>query len=168
TNVVTIGFTTLVLLYTRSPGVAYFTAGAVFCTLSVKSLKKIIRQPRPPNHMSSKPRDRAAYGMPSTHSGAICYFATYIPLACMYLPIHPTLPQNYIIVRVIPPFVIILYAFAVACSRVWLGKHTWPQVIVGCSYGIVFALLWYSAWVHGLEGRVNDVLHSLQEHPYFI
>lgn len=37
------------ILYTQCAGVIYFTTGAVFCSLSVKVVKRIIRQPRPPN-----------------------------------------------------------------------------------------------------------------------
>lgn len=47
TNVAVIGLTACVLTYSRSAGVAYFAAGAVLCTLSVKLLKRAIRQPRP-------------------------------------------------------------------------------------------------------------------------
>ena len=39
----------------------------------------------------------------------------------------------------------------VAASRVWLGHHTWPQVLVGCSYGIMWASFWFEVWVHGMN-----------------
>ena len=42
------------ILYTRSAGVVYFATGAVFCCLSVKVIKEIIRQPRPPNRKKLK------------------------------------------------------------------------------------------------------------------
>jgi len=43
-----IALTACSLLYTRSIGVAYFAAGAVTCSLSVKVVKRLVRQPRPP------------------------------------------------------------------------------------------------------------------------
>lgn len=47
TNISVTGITACFLLYTRSVGVAYFAAGAVACSMSVKVIKKFIRQPRP-------------------------------------------------------------------------------------------------------------------------
>jgi dolichyldiphosphatase len=47
TNLTVVGLTACYLAYTRSAGVAYFGAGAVMCSLTVKILKRILRQPRP-------------------------------------------------------------------------------------------------------------------------
>lgn len=35
------------VLYTRSVGVAYYSIGAICCSLSVKAIKLLVRQPRP-------------------------------------------------------------------------------------------------------------------------
>ena len=48
TNFTINAFTACLILYTRSAGVVYFAIGAVFCGISVKVVKRIIRQPRPP------------------------------------------------------------------------------------------------------------------------
>jgi len=48
------------ILYTRCAGVVYFTTGAVFCSLSVKVVKRIIRQPRPTNLPGRK--SKVSYG----------------------------------------------------------------------------------------------------------
>lgn len=47
TNAVVTGLTAGFLLYTRSSAVAYFAAGAVVCSLTVKTIKRLVRQPRP-------------------------------------------------------------------------------------------------------------------------
>ncbi|PPR06671.1 hypothetical protein CVT26_001213 [Gymnopilus dilepis] len=47
TNITVITLTASFVLYTRSAGVAYFAGGATLCSLSVKAIKKLIRQPRP-------------------------------------------------------------------------------------------------------------------------
>lgn len=39
--------TAFTVLYTRSIGVFYFCAGALACTVSVKIIKRILRQARP-------------------------------------------------------------------------------------------------------------------------
>ncbi|KAI0033159.1 phosphatidic acid phosphatase type 2/haloperoxidase [Vararia minispora EC-137] len=148
TNITVTGATGAFLLYTRSAGVAWFAMGAVACSLTVKVLKRLIRQDRPDPILRKK--KKKSYGMPSTHSASMAFFATYIPLACAYLPIHSSLPDAAYII-VLPPFLIIPCAMLVTISRTWLGHHTWPQVLVGCSYGVAFALLWYNAWIRGVQ-----------------
>src|SRR6266851_6693973 len=95
--------------------------------------------------------------MPSTHSAAITFYGTYIPLACAWLPPHESLPGS----RLFHPFialVIVPWACAVASSRILLGHHTAPQVIVGCIYGFAFACVWFWLWTHGLSdwGRIVE------------
>ncbi|KAF9053662.1 DnaJ-domain-containing protein [Hymenopellis radicata] len=43
--------------------------------------------------------------------------------------------------RTLPPLVIVPLALLIALSRLWLGHHTVPQVLAGCSYGILFSFL---------------------------
>ncbi|KDR81596.1 hypothetical protein GALMADRAFT_59207, partial [Galerina marginata CBS 339.88] len=161
TNITVIGLTASFVLYTRSAGVAYFAAGAVFSSLSVKfGLKKIIRQPRPP-HIPGR-KVKVSYGMPSTHAASISYFATYILLASIYLPIHSTFRPG-LMFRILPPLITLPWAVTIVMSRVWLGHHTWLQVFAGSSYGIVLALVWFKLWTCGVnavgkvvEEMVND------------
>ncbi|KAF8902102.1 hypothetical protein CPB84DRAFT_1729284 [Gymnopilus junonius] len=162
TNVTVITLTASFVLYTRSAGVAYFSVGAVFCSFSVKALKKIIRQPRPP-HIPGR-KLKTSFGMPSTHSTSISYFATYILLASLYLPIHPSLGP-VLASRILPPLITLPWAVAIVMSRVWLGHHTWPQVFVGSSYGVAFASVWFSMWTRGwnevgkeVEGVFNPLI----------
>jgi len=161
TNLTVISLTACCVLYTRSAAVAYFSAGAVVCSLTVKAIKKLLRHPRPPHRTQRK----KSYGMPSTHSAAITYFAVYIPLACMFLPIHPSLPTGSAI-RLLPPLIVLPWAASVVHSRIWMGHHTWPQAAVGCAYGAAFAVLWFSLWTNGanrlgevVESRFNSFLH---------
>ncbi|KAH9484290.1 putative J domain-containing protein [Psilocybe cubensis] len=148
TNFTVTSLTACFILYSRSTGVIYFTAGAVCCSLSVKVVKRLIRQPRPAHNPGRKMK--VTYGMPSTHSATISFFATYILLACMYLPIHPSLHPEHAF-RVFPPLVCLPWAATIVMSRVWLGHHTWPQVIAGASYGVTFSLMWFAMWVGGLN-----------------
>jgi membrane-associated phospholipid phosphatase len=88
--------------------------------------------------------------MPSTHSAAIMFYGTYITLACAWLPMHASLPQSPLL-RPFVALVTVPWACAVAGSRILLGHHTAPQVIVGCIYGFTFAGVWFWAWTHGLS-----------------
>jgi len=153
--------TALVLLYTRSVGVGYFCAGAMACMVSVKLIKPILRQARP---VQTTPlRQKETYGMPSTHSTAITYFGTYIPLACAWLPLHESLPESPLLRPFVALFMILL-ACTVAGSRILLGHHTVPQVIVGCIYGFTFACIWFGLWTHGLSDWGEIVEYYVREY----
>jgi len=166
TNTVVTGLTAVTLLYTCSFGIAYFCAGAVACTISVKCIKQILRHARPMQTTSR--RQKQTYGyvadaddfvcsfsiprpsrMPSTHSATITFYGTYIPFACAWLPLHASLPESPLF-RPFVAFVVVPWTCAIACSRVLLGHHTAPQVIVGCIYGFAFACVWFWLWTHGL------------------
>jgi hypothetical protein len=59
TSIVVTALSAFFLLYTRSAGVAYFCAGGVMCSWSVKLVKLAVRQPRPPAYPSQK---KTTYG----------------------------------------------------------------------------------------------------------
>jgi dolichyldiphosphatase len=97
--------------------------------------------------------------MPSTHSATIMYYGTYITLACTWLPLHASLPQSSFL-RPLAALATIAWACVVAGSRILLGHHTAPQVIVGCIYGFTFACVWFWPWTHGL----SDLGHIVERH----
>ena len=93
-------------------------------------LKRTIKEPRPP---TSK---KDGYGMPSSHSQFVWYFAIY-GLLCLSVS-----RQN--------PWIRLIYAMGmvggatgVSISRVWLDYHTVDQVLVGASVGSVIGILWF-------------------------
>ncbi|KAJ3856021.1 DnaJ domain-containing protein [Lentinula lateritia] len=149
TNTSVTALTAGFILYTQSSGVAYFASGAVACMIAVKIVKKMIRQERPVMQRPGKKRKKT-YGMPSTHSTTITYYATYILLSSLYLPIHYTLPQHWT-TRIVPPLIVLPWAALIALSRIWLGHHTLAQVSVGCSFGFGFAWLWFYLWTEALN-----------------
>ncbi|KAI0772888.1 hypothetical protein BD413DRAFT_542912 [Trametes elegans] len=148
TNLIVTSLTACVVLYTRSAGVAYFALGAVVCSLTVKIVKRCVRQPRP---VVVNGKRKKTYGMPSTHSAVITHYAVYVALACAYLPIHPSLPASPALSRVVPVLIVLPLAGTIAVSRIWLGHHTWTQVAAGCAYGMLFAPLWFKLWTGGLD-----------------
>ncbi|KAF8585832.1 hypothetical protein K439DRAFT_1342550 [Ramaria rubella] len=149
TNIIITCLTTCVQLYTRSAGVAYFIVGALSCSLSVKMVKKMIKQPRPLGKTK-----KLTYGMPSTHSATITYYSSYICAACLYLPLHKSFERippfvSSLAFETVVPIVVVPWASLVILSRVWLGHHTWEQVAVGIAYGALFSSIWFSMWTKG-------------------
>lgn len=149
TNLVVTALTAFAVLYTRSVGVAYFSAGALACTVTVKILKLVLQQARPVQ--TTEYKQKQSYGMPSTHSATITFYGAYITMACAWLPLHQSLPASALL-RPLMTLIAVPWAFIVPGSRMWLGHHTIAQVVVGCAYGFTFACLWFSLWTHGLSG----------------
>ena len=101
--------------------------------------------------------------MPSTHSATSTHYAVFVLLACHYLPIHSSLPQAPF-VRLVPPLVIVPWAFIVIQSRIWLGHHTWAQCAVGCLVGASFSLGWFTLWTHGVD-RLGLAVENIIKYP---
>ncbi|KAH8833582.1 hypothetical protein DL96DRAFT_1456291, partial [Flagelloscypha sp. PMI_526] len=133
------------VIYTRSAAVSYVAFGAVCTSLSVKVVKRLIKQERP-----AREEMKRSYGMPSTHSASLGYFAAWTSLACLFLPLHKSLPDHPY-TRIIPPLLVLPATFVGVNSRMWLGHHTFNQVMAGVSYGIAFASIWYALWVNHLN-----------------
>lgn len=154
-NILVVILTASAILFTRSLGVAYCALGVIMCSLSVKLLKKAIRQPRPLHTLQQK----VTYGMPSTHSAVTGYYTCYIFLSCFYLQLHrfvflgPAWGMVFLVV-VLP------FTTSIVLSRVWLGHHTWRQVVVGTLYGIAFALGWFMVWFKGAPIQTGSSYQS--------
>ncbi|KAG2750031.1 hypothetical protein P692DRAFT_20777132 [Suillus brevipes Sb2] len=169
TSRIVTALTAIAILYTRSAGVVYFVTGAVLCVPLVKCIKKAIRQERPLQNSGRK----VTYGMPSSHALTCTFFATYITIACLQLPVHPTLPSF----ASFAPLVVLPWLFMIITSRVRLGHHTWPQVAAGTALGVCCASFWFKLWVDDVAGvrttawEVEAMAKSLlgqwfQEHGY--
>ncbi|OAX44660.1 PAP2-domain-containing protein [Rhizopogon vinicolor AM-OR11-026] len=144
TSKVVTTLTAVVILYTRSAGVAYFVTGAVLCSGLAKVVKRAIRQERPPQQSGRK----VTYGMPSSHACTCTFFATYITFACLQLPVHPALPRS----AILAPVVVLPWTFMIVMSRVQLGHHTWPQVAAGSALGACCASFWFKLWMDDASG----------------
>ncbi|GAA5813014.1 hypothetical protein MFLAVUS_006480 [Mucor flavus] len=103
-------------------------------------LKENIEQDRPYGHLGD------GYGMPSSHSQFIWYFAVY---GSLYLLKFIQLDHD--IWKVLTIFAMFSLAILVSVSRIYLGYHTLNQVIIGSLVGIFFGLIWYT---------VTKLLHS--------
>ncbi|EJU00024.1 hypothetical protein DACRYDRAFT_90083 [Dacryopinax primogenitus] len=73
-------------------------------------------------------------------------FLSFSALSILPIPLlpSPSAPPSWL--RLTLPALYLPYALAVASSRITLGHHTLPQVLVGALWGIIFAAAWWSLW----------------------
>ncbi|RKP07038.1 phosphatidic acid phosphatase type 2/haloperoxidase, partial [Thamnocephalis sphaerospora] len=116
-----------VLVTGRKAWVALAMAGQLGNEVINFALKKYIKEHRPHPCLSD------GYGMPSSHSQFMLYFATFTML-CL-----PPRTRGQL------ALVVFLYGTAVSVcySRVYLGYHTAAQVLAGSSLGAVVGFGWY-------------------------
>jgi dolichyldiphosphatase len=88
------------------------------------------------------------YGMPSSHAQFVAYFSCYITLFLLlrHKPNFSVTPNaTTLFQRVAISFLAFVGASAVAISRLYLNYHTKKQVLVGCSAGVLFSIIWFFA-----------------------
>ncbi|CAG8630101.1 1262_t:CDS:1 [Cetraspora pellucida] len=114
-------------------------------------MKRTIRQPRPTNSKQQK----TSFGMPSSHSTTIIYFATFISLQLHTISLHEFfsfisihITQTFIntLIKLTLSSIVSLTALSVVWSRVALGYHTRNQVIVGMVLGFWLGIIWDRWW----------------------
>lgn len=104
------------------------------------------------------------YGMPSSHSQFVSYFAVSLTLFLLFRhlpsPSSDSVSRSYTERLIISVFACI-GAVAVSVSRIYLNYHTTKQVLAGCTAGAFYALLWYflTAYLRG-AGWVDWVLDT--------
>ncbi|CAB4489550.1 acid phosphatase/Vanadium-dependent haloperoxidase [Rhizophagus irregularis] len=136
------------LNYIRTFHVVFTIAGGVFTKITVSILKQIIRQPRPyhvtiPTSQSITIKQRKSYGMPSSHSAIIIYFATFISLQLFNVTTNSSSS-----VKLFSFLLVFIIALLILWSRIELGHHTTAQVLMGMLLGIIFAIFWNNLWVN--------------------
>ncbi|KAG2226728.1 hypothetical protein INT45_001075 [Circinella minor] len=134
---IVISLSIAILVYFRSIDLLFLFIGSTICAYVAKGLKRIIRQPRPLRTNDSSISKKDTFGMPSSHSQVMSFFA-YYTFRTVY---RDTL------------FAIFLYLFTflVLWSRVKMGHHTLAQVLVGTFIGAIMAHVWYNLWLSKVE-----------------
>ncbi|KAK5404415.1 hypothetical protein LTR06_009562 [Exophiala xenobiotica] len=116
-------------------------AGQMACEALNFALKRLIREERP-QQMHGK-----GYGMPSSHSQFVTFFALSLTLWLLFRHIPTSSTTSYspstLSERVLLSLLACMGAGAVAASRVYLNYHTPKQVLVGVAAGAVFAVIWF-------------------------
>ncbi|KAJ2772598.1 hypothetical protein IWQ57_001694 [Coemansia nantahalensis] len=121
------------LAYYRNAMAVFVIFGACCCAVVAKALKRILRQERPPG--TNGCRQRKSYGMPSSHSASVIYFATL--LSVLLADVFGT----YVSVATAA---LAATGVAAALYRVKSGHHTVAQVAAGGCLGWAFALAWWA------------------------
>ncbi|KAJ3025829.1 UNVERIFIED_CONTAM: Dolichyldiphosphatase 1 [Siphonaria sp. JEL0065] len=122
------------------------------------AVKKVIKEPRPSSH----PMLSDGYGMPSSHSQFMAYFATCV-LLHLYLK---TSYKNSLWKHVISIATVSL-AGIVQYSRIHLEYHTVQQVLVGIQVGTLLGLVWFLFTTRIFLPFLVDKCKIL-EHPLFV
>jgi len=115
-------------------------AGQMACEGVNWGLKRWIKEERP-KEMHGK-----GYGMPSSHAQFVTFFSLTLTLFLLFRHVpHPTethTPFSFF-QRALLSIAALVSAGAVAVSRIYLSYHTPKQVLVGCTAGAIFAVVWF-------------------------
>ncbi|XP_070532410.1 dolichyldiphosphatase 1-like [Ptychodera flava] len=137
-----VSFVTLIAFRRELHTITFF-GGLVLSELVNWVLKNIIRQPRP-----CRGHDVvfSEYGMPSSHSQFMWFFAIYLVLF-VYIRIQYTSSSSSSIIDIAWKHVVSVGALVVAAivcySRVYLHYHTSQQVFMGAAVGTLLAIPWF-------------------------
>jgi len=136
---VLVSFTTLILFRRDLHTIAFFSG--ILINEGINSmLKHTIKQARP----MTRNVQYNEYGMPSSHSQFMWFFAAYAALF-LWVRLHHinnNSPSVWMW-KTIASCGCVVGAFTVAVSRVYLQYHTVPQVVVGSLFGSVLGVLWF-------------------------
>ncbi|KFH74219.1 hypothetical protein MVEG_01432 [Podila verticillata NRRL 6337] len=91
-------------------------------------LKRFVKQARPTEYLGD------GYGMPSSHSQFMAYFATYLTILMYRRGVTPGSVSPHVVT-----VCVVLWSVVVIYSRVHLYYHTWQQVVAGSICGCLFA-----------------------------
>ncbi|KAJ3364233.1 Dolichyldiphosphatase 1 [Kappamyces sp. JEL0680] len=126
-----VSYVTLIV-ETRRKTVGFMFAGQLLNEGVNAVVKRIVKEPRPSTLVTSFGK----YGMPSSHSQFMWYFAGF---SLLYLAKHKPITMQYVGLYLC----IISACVVVSVSRVYLLYHTTRQVGVGAMVGWLFGLGWY-------------------------
>ena len=126
-----------VILTRREIRACTLVLGLTFNECVNYTLKHAFAQPRPPPPHGSW-FSPVGYGMPSSHAQMMAFFAVWIIYLLERKETKLLMRWENLIIHLSSVFLPLL----VAVSRVYLGVHTYWQVIVGLLVGLTTGLLW--------------------------
>ncbi|XP_053694663.1 dolichyldiphosphatase 1-like [Sabethes cyaneus] len=134
------GFVALIL-FRRDLHTIVFFIGTLFNEGVNIILKHCIQEPRPVN----RSQIWTEYGMPSSHSQCMCFFAQYV-LLFIFIRLHHMNNNNARAERLVRLLVLAVcwaVTFLVCFGRVYLQYHSLQQVLVGALVGMIVGTLWF-------------------------
>lgn len=131
------GFPSLVF-FRRELHTIFFCIGLALSEVLNQTLKRIIQLPRPATCHALETCD--SHGMPSSHSQYMCFFAIYCSLSVVKrFKIFDSFSYYFSLFLPWP------LAFVTMWSRIYLGYHSFPQVVAGSCVGLTMGTWWW--WV---------------------
>ncbi|KAF9379679.1 hypothetical protein BGX21_002568 [Mortierella sp. AD011] len=121
-----------VLLTTRDLTVILMLAGQFLNECINFILKHRVKQARPTEYLGN------GYGMPSSHSQFMAYFASYMVILMYRSDVSSGEVSPHLV-----SVVVVIWSLFVIYSRVHLYYHTWQQVVAGSLCGCLFAVGYY-------------------------
>ena len=119
-----------VSLVARKLSYVVLFVGVLCSTIVNESLKRLIREPRPPGS------HREGFGMPSDHSQFCAFWTAYF---IVYLVGKGGIRRSF---KIGCTAVNMTLSLMVMYSRVFLGVHSSPQVLCGAVVGTIMGLGW--------------------------
>ncbi|RUP46658.1 phosphatidic acid phosphatase type 2/haloperoxidase [Jimgerdemannia flammicorona] len=141
------------ILARREIAAIVMLAGQLVCELLNATLKEVLQETRPCDHLGK------GYGMPSSHAQFAWYFSTYLLLYT-----YTRITVDNTIWKHLLAIVAISFSVVVSYSRIYLGYHTLTQVIYGASFGVCFAVFWYTFTEHVI--RPQGWFSWAVQHPW--
>ncbi|KAG0210573.1 Dolichyldiphosphatase 1 [Mortierella sp. GBA30] len=142
-----------VIITSRDLKPAVMFAGQLANEIVNQILKRLVKQARPTEYLGD------GYGMPSSHSQFMAYFATYTIVLMYRRGVTPVAIFPHAVSAIV-----IIWSALVVYSRVHLYYHTWQQVVAGTICGIIFALAYYFIANNFL--RSKGFFEWIVEHPW--
>ncbi|KAF9354664.1 hypothetical protein BGX26_007501 [Mortierella sp. AD094] len=121
-----------VMLTTRDLTVILMLAGQFLNECLNFVLKRWVKQARPTEYLGD------GYGMPSSHSQFMAYFASYMVILMYRSGVSSGAVSPHLV-----SVVVVIWSSLVIYSRVHLYYHTWQQVVAGSLCGCLFAVGYY-------------------------
>jgi len=158
-------FATLIVFRRDLHTMAYFS-GILFSEAFNWLVKHWIREPRP---CAGKRLHWVEFGWPSSHAQFMCFFATYL---CLFLYVRLR-RQNTIAAhrealwKSLVAVATVSLTTMVAASRIYLGYHTFSQVLWGGIIGATLGVLWFLL-VHCVLTPFFPIVSSWRISEYFM
>lgn len=144
-----------VILFRRELQTVFFCLGLALSEAINQGLKHWLRIPRPPTCAALDVCD--THGMPSSHSQYMCFFAAYATwLAATRLRFAGPAGRH---VSALAPWP---FAALTMWSRVYLGYHTFSQVVAGGCVGLALGTLWF----HAVDRILRPRFAAWSESPF--
>jgi len=113
--------------------VAQFLGWNLSIGSTVKNLVGYRRPTSPPVHRSDDGCEAIEFGMPSTHAFMSVCFAMHVATAVLSLISSPTIFDYILWISYV-----LVWSISISLSRVYLGYHTFQDIVVGWTTGIMW------------------------------